>query len=100
MAVCTKEEQSHIIHRALGDGLAEALSDAQAELGVTESYPLEAFNAQSPHEQLLALSDAGVTLTEIGYGQPSDKTVALFGPDGKMQTLRSAQSPPGSTYES
>lgn len=100
MAVRTIEEQSHIIQRAFGNDLVEALSDTQAELGVTESNPLEAFNAQSPHEQLLALSDARVTLTEIGYGKPSEKTVALFGPDGKMQTLRSTQSPPGSTYES
>lgn len=100
MAVCTEEEQSHIIHRALGDDLAEALSDTQAELGVTESYPLEAFNAQSTHEQLLALGRAGVTLTEIGYGVPSEDTIAQFGPDGKMKTPGSTQSSPGSTYES
>lgn len=102
MAVTTEEERLRIVRKALGHVDIKALEKAlsQTKPDETGSYPLvEAFSALPLGEQFLALGRAGVTLDEIGYGLPSEATIAQFGPDGKMRDPNQGHGS-GATYES
>lgn len=41
--------------------------------------------------QIRALQASGLNLNNTGWGNPSDKTVRLFGEDGQMQDTREVQ---------
>lgn len=45
---------------------------------------IELFDQLEPDEQYKAYQQAGITLADMGYGIPSEATVAMFGPDGQM----------------
>lgn len=83
MAVPEKK-QIVIIKRALGPDFVGNLSHILPPDQLSDETLVEAFGERSPHEQFQALQRAGVTLNDIGYGIPSETTVAMFGKDGQM----------------
>lgn len=88
MAVSTEDERLEIIRKALGyiesEELIAALEGKVPD--ASSGYNLvEVFSALPLHGQFLALGRANITLGQVGYGHPSEGTIAVFGPDGQMK---------------
>lgn len=83
MAV-SEETQIAIIKRALGPDFVSNLSHFLPPDKLNNDTLVQAFGERSPYEQFQALQQAGIKLSQIGYGIPSEATVARFGSDGQM----------------
>jgi len=53
---------------------------------VNQRKALAQLGGHTVDAQFQAAQHAGLSLREIGYGKPSDETVARFGPDGSMKS--------------